>query len=160
MKFNTYLDLDGVFANFDAYFMNTYGMSPRDVADEIMWDMIHANESYFANIPPFDGAKEFFDKFDLVNPIILTSCPHRNYRRIAAQKRAWIQSNLSDDVMICPMIGGKNKPFFMKKPGDILIDDWSKNIDAWNEAGGVGILHKGNYEETYSQYMKIFVDRI
>ena len=30
----------------------------------------------------------------------------------------------------------------MPAPGDLLIDDWSKNIAAWNAAGGRGILFR------------------
>ena len=34
----------------------------------------------------------------------------------------------------------KDKPMHMIAKGDILIDDHKKNIDAWNAAGGNGIL--------------------
>ena len=36
---------------------------------------------------------------------------------------------------------GSQKAVFAKK-GNVLIDDRPKNIEAWENAGGIGILHK------------------
>jgi len=44
-------------------------------------------------------------------------------------------------------LGGRNKWLFMHQPGDVLIDDFAKNIGPWDAAGGVGILHR-SFAET------------
>jgi hypothetical protein len=31
---------------------------------------------------------------------------------------------------------------FCKGAETVLIDDWVKNIDEWNQTGGTGILHR------------------
>ena len=48
------------------------------------------------------------------------------------------------DLIICP---SKDKGFLAGE-GRILIDDREQNIKDWENAGGVGIHHKGNFDET------------
>jgi 5'-nucleotidase len=137
-----YLDLDGVMANFDAHFPAMFGVNHRDLLDDDMWGKINDHPSYFLSMPIFEGAKEFFDSIAHLDPIVLTACPRSNYPHVARQKRAWVRNHLSTEIMILPVMGGINKPLFMHAPGDILIDDWQKNITAWNDEGGSGILHR------------------
>lgn len=137
-----YLDLDGVMADFDAHFPATFGVDHRGLADDAMWETINAHPSYFRDMPPCAGAVKFFRSIEHLRPIILTACPKTNYPHVARQKRAWVREHLSEHVTVLPVMGGRHKPLFMQEPGDILIDDWRKNIEAWNEAEGVGILHR------------------
>lgn len=137
-----YLDLDGVMADFDAHFPATFGLDHRGLADDDMWETINRHPSYFRDMPPCEGAKAFFDTIAWADPIILTACPKSNYAHVARQKRAWVREHLSTTCIILPVMGGRNKPLFMHAPGDILIDDFEKNIKAWNDEGGTGILHR------------------
>jgi hypothetical protein len=137
-----YLDLDGVMADFDAHFPATFGLDHRSLADDAMWATINAHPSYFRDMPPCDGAKAFFDNISWMDPIILTACPRTNYANAARQKRAWVREHLSTSCMVLPVMGGRNKPLFMHAPGDILIDDFERNILVWQEDGGRGILHR------------------
>lgn len=50
------------------------------------------------------------------------------------------------DAWSCDL-GGRHKPLFMHANGDVLIDDFEKNTQAWQAAGGVAILHR-SFEET------------
>lgn len=136
-----YLDLDGVMADFDAHFPATFGLDHRSLADDAMWATINAHPSYFRDMPPCEGAKAFFDSISWLDPIILTACPRTNYANAARQKRAWVREHLSTSCMVLPVMGGRNKPLFMHAPGDILIDDFERNIVVWQEDGGRGILH-------------------
>lgn len=36
----------------------------------------------------------------------------------------------------------------MHQPGDVLIDDFEANCDAWTAAGGVAIRHAGDWTAT------------
>lgn len=137
-----YLDLDGVMADFDAHFPSTFGLDHRSMADDAMWQTINAHPSYFRDMPPCAGAVEFFRDIERLSPIVLTACPKSAYVHVARQKREWVREHLSRDLVVLPVMGGRHKPLFMHAPGDILIDDWQKNIDAWEDAGGIGILHK------------------
>lgn len=142
-----YLDLDGVMADFDAHFPAVFGLDHRSMADDAIWATINAHPSYFRDMPPCPGAIEFFREIEHLDPIVLTACPKTNYAHAATQKRAWVREHLSSTITILPVMGGRHKPLFMHAPGDILIDDFAKNINAWREAGGVGILHT-HFEHT------------
>lgn len=137
-----YLDLDGVMADFDAHFPALFGVDHREMLDDDMWATINAHPSYFRDMPLCPGAKEFFDRISWMNPIILTACPKSNYAHVARQKREWVREHLCTSCYILPVMGGRNKPLFMHSRGDVLIDDFERNIKAWREEGGVGILHR------------------
>lgn len=137
-----YLDLDGVMADFDAHFPATFGLDHKSMADAAMWQVINSHDSYFRDMPPCPGAKEFFASVAWIEPIILTACPSSNYGHVARQKRAWVREHLSTSCIILPVMGGRNKALFMHAPGDVLIDDFERNIKAWELEGGVGILHR------------------
>jgi 5'-nucleotidase len=147
MKKRLYLDLDGVMADFDANFPATFGLDHRSMADDDMWATINAHPSFFRDMPQCPGALDFFNEIAALNPIILTACPRTNYAHAATQKREWVREHLGEDLMVLPVMGGRNKPLFMHKPGDILIDDFRRNCEAWTEAGGVAILHR-NFTDT------------
>jgi hypothetical protein len=74
---------------------------------------------------------------------ILTAAPDNDkHFEIARHKKAWVKQHLGD-VMVLPSYGSARKAAFIQNPGDILIDDWKKNIEAWEAEGGVGIKHIG-----------------
>ena len=143
-----YLDLDGVMADFDAHFPALFGVDHRTLLDDDMWAQINAHASYFRDMPVCPGAKEFFQSIEELDPIILTACPKSNYAHVARQKREWVREHLSSTCHVLPVMGGRNKPLFMHSPGDILIDDFEKNIKAWQDEGGVGIHHEGCFQDT------------
>lgn len=138
-----YLDLDGVMADFDAHFPATFGLDHRSMADGAMWEKINAHPSFFYDLPPCPGALEFFREVLHLQPIVLTACPRTNYQNAARQKRKWVREHLSPEITVLPVMGGHNKPLFMHRAGDILIDDFVKNADAWDASGGRAILHRG-----------------
>lgn len=143
-----YLDLDGVMADFDAHFPALFGVDHRALLDDDMWEKINAHATYFRDMPVCLGAKEFFREILEFDPIILTACPKSNYAHVARQKRDWVREHLSATCHILPVMGGRNKPLFMHSRGDILIDDFERNIKAWRDEGGVGIHHMGCFHET------------
>lgn len=57
---------------------------------------------------------------------------------------------LGADTVVLPVMGGSNKPLFMHQAGDILIDDFRRNTEAWAAAGGRAILHR-NFPDTMAQ---------
>lgn len=138
-----FLDLDGVLADFDQGFYDRFGSMPADHSDGNMWKLINGSGTFFADLPLMKDAKYLFDVLNqLYDVVILTACPRSNYKTAALQKRQWIRDNISDTVMILPVMGGANKGLFMDQLGDILIDDMEKNCIAWNELGGVSIQHQ------------------
>lgn len=143
-----YIDLDGVMADFDSAFPALFGLDHRSLADDEMWGYINGHPSFFRDLPPMAGAVEFFRSIEHLDPVILTACPKSNYPLAATQKRAWVREHLSTTCLVLPVLGGRHKPLFMHRPGDVLIDDFESNCAAWNEAGGVAIRHDGDWTAT------------
>jgi hypothetical protein len=137
-----YIDLDGVMADFDKYFLESFGIESHKLDDPTLWKWINGHGNFFSNLPLMPGALEFFRSVEHLNPTILTACPKSNYAVAAVQKRQWVYKHLSQDITVIPMMGGKNKCLFMHSPGDVLIDDFEKNCIPWAEHGGYAIHHK------------------
>ena len=142
-----YLDLDGVMADFDGTFPALFGQDHRAMADDEMWELVNGHQTFFRDLPPMEGAVEFFRSIEHLHPIILTACPKSNYAHAAVQKVEWVRKHLSPHVTVLPVLGGYNKPLFMHAKGDILIDDFRRNTEAWTAAGGNAILHR-SFEAT------------
>jgi 5'-nucleotidase len=149
-KRRLYLDLDGVMADFDKHFYDLFGMESRNLDDATLWKLINQQGSFFRDLPVCPGALDFFQAVEHLNPTILTACPKTNYQSAATQKREWVRTHLSTSITVIPMLGGKNKALFMHESGDVLVDDFEKNIKSWQEHGGVGVLHK-TFERTRAQ---------
>lgn len=135
-------------ADFDAAFPALFGLDHRVLADDEMWGHINSHPSFFRDLPPMHGAVEFFHSIHHLNPVILTACPKSNYPLAAMQKRQWVREHLSVTCLVLPVLGGRHKPLFMHQPGDVLIDDFEANCDAWTAAGGVAIRHSGDWAAT------------
>jgi 5'(3')-deoxyribonucleotidase len=147
-----YLDLDGVMADFDAHFPALFGVDHRDLLDDDMWAHINSAPSYFRDMPMCPGAAEFFEFVRHLHPIVLTACPRSDYANVANQKRAWVREHLSPDLTVLPVMGGRHKALFMHQAGDILIDDFDRNCDVWDAAGGRAIRHR-SFAETMPQLL-------
>lgn len=152
MKFpKIFVDLDGVLADFDGGYPRLFGKNHKELTDEEMWCDIIAHGSFFEQLDPLPMSLNFIDVLvDILalDTIILTACPKDDYTNAAISKRKWVRSIIDHDLLVLPMLGGVNKALFMHAPGDILVDDFEANIEAWEKAGGTGILHKGNFEDT------------
>ena len=151
-----YIDMDGVMADFDGAFPAVFGLDHRSLADDDMWMHINGHPSFFRDLPPMEGAVEFFRSVEHLHPVILTACPKSNYAHVAVQKRAWVREHLSQTCLVLPVLGGRHKPLFMHQPGDILIDDFGKNCQAWNDAGGISIKHEGDWQATSSVLKSVY----
>lgn len=72
---------------------------------------------------------------------ILTATGDVNRQRVAADKNFWIGKHIDPGVLVTCTIKGKHKAAYARED-HILIDDRADNINAWIQAGGIGILHK------------------
>jgi hypothetical protein len=136
--------------DFDAHFRDLFNADPPSkggVSDEAMWDLIHNHGSFFRTMPLIPGAKGFLDALILqgFDPIILTAAAKSNYHDTAIQKRQAVREHLTTEQLILPVYGSGSKTLFMHAPGDILIDDWKKNCDRWEAAGGTALHFQGDF---------------
>lgn len=139
-----FVDMDGVLTDFDSH-ARAQGKYHDD--GRVNWDAI--GYGWWVSMPAFDGAKKFYEDLKahgnvriLTSPALSADC----YRG----KAEWVERFWPErgkfalrDLIICP-----STKRFMAKLNHILIDDRQTNIDEWTAAGGIGILHTGDFADT------------
>lgn len=136
-----YLDCDGVLADFDRHFEETFGQPPRDYEDKngskIFWrDIKNEAPTFYRDLPLMPDARELFDAVENFRPIILTGCPRGGWAE--PQKLAWAAEHFPGIPMVVCMSRDKRN---YCQPGDVLIDDRTHYQERWESAGGVWITH-------------------
>jgi 5'-nucleotidase len=130
-----YLDKDGVLADFDAHVERLFGAGPRQLGDAKLWECVEATPDFWETMPVKAGAHELFAIAAPYKPIILTGCPKTGYERASEHKPIWINKNFGPGIEVITCLS-KDKPLHMKRPKDILVDDFIVNIKRWQKAGG------------------------
>lgn len=151
-KQTIFVDLDGVLADFDGRYEELFGARPDwpkgTFERSQVWQNIWGIPDFFAKLPFTYGGRKFWMDYRHLQPVVLTACSHNHYEECATQKREWVRHHLGATTVMLPAISGETKYLFMHAPGDILIDDTRKNIEAWTAAGGIGILHAHDWDTT------------
>ena len=76
-----------------------------------------------------------------------------NRELVVYDKVEWIKKYVDPSVVVnCTFTGSQKAAYAQKK--NVLIDDRPKNIEAWEAAGGIGILHT-SAAETIEQLKKL-----
>ena len=147
-----FVDMDGVLADF------VQGVQGPKYLNGPLTDHLYddnkielSNKGLFKDLPLMPGMK------DLINAVkdtgvyweILTCTGELNRKKVAQDKTTWIREHVDPGVVITCTFKGEQKAAYAK-PGSILIDDRPRNIKAWTDAGGIGILHK-NAADTIAQ---------
>lgn len=142
-----WLDMDGVLADFDGFFLSSFGIATKDVTKKEMWKAIHGHDEFFYNLPMMEGAKELYiaaiSSTELAADVyILTSAGSSNYMHVAEQKKRWIQKHIDHNVTVIAVREGADKAAMVQNKGDILVDDWRKNCEAWEAVGGLAVKYE------------------
>jgi len=93
-----------------------------------------AGTSFWSNMQWMPDGKELLAGLKQYNPVILSSPGH--FRDAPAGKQEWVNNNLPGVTLIC-----ESDKWQYAERDAILIDDDKNNVGAWEEAGGIGILH-------------------
>lgn len=133
-----YVDMDGVLADFDRHHEEVFGVKPCKIADNVDWAKIRAVKDFYLNIPPMPDFDALWDRIKHHKPIVLTGIPS-SVAEAAENKRAWARKHLGEHVEV-RCCRSKEKSLHAK-PGDILIDDWTKYQSLWERVGGLWITH-------------------
>ncbi len=143
-----FFDMDGVVADFAGHAVreNKIGPDGNFKSDEM-------DEAWWVGIPAFQGARAFFDAASELARTRFLSGPALNPGCFSGKAR-WVMNFVPErgkailgDLIICR---SENK-CLLARPNRILVDDSALNIKEWQAAGGIGILHKGDYAETLKQ---------
>ena len=161
-----YVDMDGVLADFFgewAKVMNVKHFSQiskqHDIGDALQ--TIRDTDDFWLKLPMLPQAKQLLSLIQKVKgEYYICSSPLADDPRSEPHKREWIKKNLKSflpkDIYIT-----HNKPQFAKnKDGssNILIDDYGVNINAWEEAGGIGFKYKDHKFERTASAIKQAMD--
>ncbi len=159
-----YLDMDGVLADFDRGMMELCGMdmSKQDTTDPDertwMWELVRRTDHFYARLPLMPHAQELFARTygrygDRCEILTALPKPERQVLTAHDDKIAWVRQYLSSQIVV-HTVQRESKKDFARGPGYILIDDFSKNITAWQEAGGTGI-HYTDYQKAVNELAAI-----
>lgn len=138
-----FIDMDGVVADFDAFYLEKFGVRldrDSDVDPPGMWDNIKSIGTFYLDLPPMKDCHELWRGAKLLHPkpVFITGVPY-SVMDAEAHKREWLKRHIGEDAeIVCCRSRDKR---LHGKPGDILIDDWFKYRHLWEEMGGVFILH-------------------
>ena len=142
-----FVDMDGVVADFLTGCSAMMGKPlTSDDAGHTEYDLRKeelTNKRLFGMLPPM------VDYADLIGYIkhtglpweILTAAGTINRELVVYDKNEWVRKYIDPNVVVTCTFSGTQKAAFAKK-GSVLIDDRPKNIAAWEEAGGIGIIHE------------------
>ncbi len=145
--------MDGLVADFNRH-ATAHNLVQPD--GELVNDGQDLTHDWWLSMPAFAGARAFYDdvvtmadNHDVSKVMFLTGAK-RNAGSYAG-KVDWIQKFIPErgnrilyEFITCP----KYDKYLLAGPRRILIDDNKKVVDRWIEAGGIGILHEGNYAQT------------
>ena len=150
--FDLYLDSDGCFADFAKAVKEICGFEYHQ-DQKGAWKKIQEVDRFFYNLDVMNGAEVAYGYFvnstQIKNIAVLTALPipTGNLVTAVADKTAWFHEKIDKDLkVICVENWSKKKQYAHKKA--ILIDDSFRNVQDWEEAGGLGIHHKGEWFQT------------
>jgi len=141
-----YLDMDGVIADFEKRYKELYHMDPSQAEKQKKYNHFFdefIKTGQFASLDMMPGAMDgitFLRKLNVPTQILSSTANGERYDAISKQKMIWLQKH---GITFTPnFVAGKRLKQQFASPDKILIDDMESVINQWNDAGGIGILHK------------------
>jgi hypothetical protein len=152
-EYTIYCDMDSVLVDFDLGYQELTGMTTQQ-ADakgvETFWDPISkAGAKFWITLQWMPDGKQLWDYIKKYNPILLSAPSREESSKLG--KRVWVKRELPGVKLILKYASQKQE---YASPTSILIDDRQKNIDQWEAAGGIGILHT-NTPDTIKQLQQL-----
>jgi 5'(3')-deoxyribonucleotidase len=150
-KLQVFLDLDGVFADFDARVKHLTGRHPSQLERRHLWKMVNSDKRFFAELELIEGCMVLWEATRDLEPVFLTGAP--SSRTFQQQKREWVARIFGPEFVV-HVVPKKLKQDF-SGPHKVLIDDTPQNIEQWIARGGHGILHNGDHASTVDALQKL-----
>lgn len=160
LKYKLYCDMDGVLVNFLAGAnkvtkesgFNEGWVDIANKSQDMAWDILSKKgPDFWIDLEWETQGRALWNSIQKYNPVILSAYPYSIEDPIIKTdavlgKKEWIKRNIgdyfADTAVICSIY---EKSIFADK-NSILIDDFKWLIKEWENAGGIGILHKSHSE--------------
>lgn len=101
------------------------------------WHRIRRAGDFYRKLPLAADALELYQAVAHLHPIILTGCPLGGWAE--PQKMAWAAHHFPSVPMIT--CASREKFLHMRHTGDVLVDNFLRYKDLWEQAGGIFIYH-------------------
>jgi hypothetical protein len=143
VEFQIFCDMDGVLTDFDKH---AKAHNKFNEKGQPKWEEL--DFAWWSTMPAYEGAKEFFGDLGKRGKTRFLTAPIMNAGCFRG-KAEWIKEFLCNRFGLLKLVIARAEDKnLLARPHHILVDDRQKNIDEWVKAGGIGILHKGDYADT------------
>ena len=152
MDYKIYCDMDGVLADFESGYEELTGVDLKGEfkKGDDFWDPIKvAGVGFWAGLKWMPDGQKLWDYLKPFNPVLLSAPSREQSSRIG--KHVWVKHKIPGTKLILRYASQKQE---LATPESILIDDRQVNIDQWEAAGGIGILHTST-ANTIQQLQKL-----
>ena len=153
MDYKIYCDMDGVLVDFESGYEKLTGIDLKGEyrpGVEDFWKPIEqAGVKYWASLKWMSDGKQLWGYIKQYTPELLSAPSKSESSKIG--KYVWVKNNLPGTKLILRYASRKKE---LATPESILIDDRQVNIDQWEAAGGIGILHT-SADNTISQLKEL-----
>jgi len=152
MDYKIYCDMDGVLADFESGYEELTGIDLRGEFQkgDDFWDPIsEKGVGFWAGLKWMPDGQELWDYLKPYKPDLLSAPSREQSSRIG--KHVWVKHKIPGTKLILRYAKQKQE---LATPESILIDDRQVNIDQWEAAGGIGILHTST-ANTIQQLQKL-----
>ena len=161
-KQRLFVDMDGTLAEWRNIIFSATIKKPEDIKKAIdKLNGILLTPGYFYSLLPHENVvkavNNLIDTFD----VYIATCAMNpdDPEGPAFEKKEWAKRYLpnikEDHILIIP--NGENKTEYIPggiKPGDILLDDYTKNLKEWEAAGGTGVKLLNDINEKHGTWKK------
>ena len=139
-QYTIYCDMDSVLVDFDRGYQELTGMTTQQadaIGGDTFWEpLIKAGAKWWITLNWMPDGKQLWNYIKKYTPILLSAPSREESSKLG--KRVWVKRELPGTKLILRYAPQKQE---YASPTSILIDDREKNIDQWEAAGGIGILH-------------------
>ena len=171
-----YLDMDGVQADFFTawaqWHNRKFGQSHveryKDIGSkeqreqsiiELSSEGPEFIEKFFANLPVLPGGQKLVAWLRANKiPFTVLSAPLRGMHGPSiAGKKTWLDAHNPGTSGSAIFTGDKSRMATLGGRPNVLVDDYKKYVNAWNDAGGIGVLYRdGNMDAVIRQLSSIY----
>jgi hypothetical protein len=137
--------MDGVIADFTKRYVEKFGENPDSSRSRKNFGpnfVKFIEDGEFGKLDPMPDMNlllQYLNSLNIPKEILSSTARPENHSLIAPQKQMWL--NKHGIAYTGNFVPGKQHKAKYATPTSVLIDDTPSVIEAWNKAGGIGILH-------------------